>query len=398
MNKTYEIDNANEVILNVGPQHPATHGVLRYVLKLNGERIVESDPQVGFLHRGLEKLAENMTYQQFNPYTDRLDYLAAMNNNFAYDIAVERLLGIDKDIPPRAEYIRVIMAELGRIASHLVWLATHGLDIGAMTVFLYCFREREYILDMYEMACGNRLTYNYIRIGGVARDLPDGFMDRLKEFVKLFPEKLKEYHTLLTKNRIWLKRTKDIGYISREDAINYGIAGPCTRGSGVDWDLRRDVPYSVYPELNFEIPVYDEGDVYARYLVRMDEMLQSNRILEQCIEKIPDGPVMIDDSRFVWDAKEKLMTENYSLMKHFVKVVKGIKAPPGEVYVGSENPKGELGFYIYSDGEGKPYKMKIRSPSFINISAMPKMLKGGYIADVISVIGSIDFVFGECDR
>ncbi len=398
MNKTYEVDNTREVILNVGPQHPATHGVLRYVLKLDGERIVESDPQVGFLHRGLEKLAENMTYQQFNPYTDRLDYLAAMNNNFAYDIAVEKLLGIDKDIPPRAEYIRVIMAELGRIASHLVWLATHALDIGAMTVFLYCFREREYILDMYEMACGNRLTYNYIRIGGVARDLPEGFMDKLKEFVKLFPPRLKEYHTLLSKNRIWLKRTKDVGYISREDAINYGIAGPCTRGSGVDWDLRRDVPYSVYPELDFEVPVYPEGDVYARYLVRMDEMLQSNRILEQCIEKIPDGPVMIDDSRYVWDAKEKLMTENFSLMKHFVKVVKGIKAPPGEVYVGSENPKGELGFYIYSDGEGKPYRLKIRSPSFINISAMPKMLKGGYIADVISVIGSLDFVFGECDR
>ncbi|AEA33212.1 NADH dehydrogenase (quinone) subunit D [Hippea maritima] len=398
MNETYQVKNEREVVLNVGPQHPATHGVLRYVVKLDGERIVDSDPQVGFLHRGIEKLAENMTYQQFNPYTDRLDYLAAMNNNLAYVMAVEKLLGIDKEIPERAQYIRVIMAELGRIASHLVWLATHALDIGAMTVFLYCFREREYILDMYEIACGNRLTYNYIRIGGVARDLPEGFMDKLKEFVKLFPKKVKEYHTLLTKNRIWLKRTKDVGYISKEDAINYGIAGPCTRGSGVDWDLRRDVPYSVYPELSFEIPVYDEGDVYARYLVRMDEMVQSNKILEQCIEKIPSGPAMIDKPEYVWEPKERIMTHNYALMKHFVKVVKGIKAPAGEVYFGAENPKGELGFYIYSTGEGKPYRLKIRSPSFINISAMPKMVQGGLIADIISVIGSLDFVFGECDR
>ncbi len=398
MSEMREREGRREIILNVGPQHPATHGVLRYVLKLDGERIVDSDPQVGFLHRGIEKLAENMSYHQFTPYTDRLDYLASMNNNFAYAMAVEKLLGIQEEIPLRAEYIRVIMAELGRIASHLVWLATHALDIGAMTVFLYCFREREYILDMYEMACGNRLTYNYIRIGGVARDLPDGFLDKLRDFVKLFPKKVAEYHKLLTRNRIWLKRTKGVGFISKEDAINWGIAGPCTRGSGVDWDLRRDDPYSVYPELDFEIPVYGDGDVYARYLVRMDEMMQSNRILEQCIEKIPDGPVMVSDSRYVWDRKEELMTKNYSLMKHFVKVVRGIKAPPGEVYVGAENPKGELGFYIYSTGEGKPYRLKIRAPSFINISAMPTMVKGGLVADVISVIGSIDFVFGECDR
>jgi len=398
MNKTYIAENEREVIVNMGPQHPSTHGVLRFVVKLDGERIVESDPDVGYLHRGFEKFAENMTYHQFMPFTDRLDYLASMNNNFAYAMAVEKLLGISNDIPKRAEYIRVIMAELGRIASHLVWLATHALDIGAMTVFLYCFREREYILDMYEMACGNRLTYNYIRIGGVARDLPDGFMEKLKEFVKLFPSKVKEYHTLLSKNRIWLKRTKGIGYISKEDAINWGIAGPCTRGSSIDWDLRRDMPYSVYPELDFEIPVYHNGDVYDRYLVRMDEMVQSNRILEQCIEKIPDGPVMMKDSPYVWDPKEDIMKKNYSLMKHFVKVVQGIKAPVGETYFGAENPKGELGFYIYSNGKGVPYRMKIRSPSFINLSAMPVMLKGHYIADIISVIGSLDFVFGECDR
>lgn len=398
MNKTYVPENEREVIVNMGPQHPSTHGVLRFVVKLDGEKIIESDSDVGYLHRGFEKFAENMTYQQFTPFTDRLDYLASMNNNFAYVMAVEKLLGISSDIPTRAEYIRVIMAELGRIASHLVWLATHALDIGAMTVFLYCFREREYILDMYEMACGNRLTYNYIRIGGVARDLPDGFLDKLKEFVKLFPSKIKEYHTLLSKNRIWLKRTKNIGYISKQDAINWGIAGPCTRASSIDWDLRRDMPYSIYPELNFEIPVYHNCDVYDRYLVRMDEMVQSNRILEQCIEKIPQGPVTMKDNPYVWDPKEDLMKKNYSLMKHFVKVVQGIKAPVGETYFGAENPKGELGFYIYSNGEGIPYRLKIRSPSFINLSAMPVMLKGHYIADIISVIGSLDFVFGECDR
>ncbi len=398
MNEAYVPKNEREVVLNIGPQHPATHGVLRYVVKLDGERIVDSDPQVGFLHRGIEKLSEYMTYHQFTPYTDRLDYLAAMNNNLAYVMAVEKLLGINEKIPERAQYIRVIMAELGRIASHLVWLATHALDIGAMTVFLYCFREREYIVDMFEMACGNRLTYNYMKIGGVTRDLPEGFIDRLKEFVKLFPGKVKEYHQLLTKNRIWMKRTKDVGYISKEDAINYGIAGPCTRGSGVDWDLRRDMPYLVYPELNFEIPVFEEGDVYARYLVRMEEMIQSNRILEQCIEKIPDGPTLLNEPRYVWEPKEHVMMNNYALMKHFVKVVKGFKPPAGEVYFGAENPKGELGFYIYSNGEGKPYRVKIRAPSFINIAAMPKMVKGGLIADIISVIGSLDFVFGECDR
>ncbi len=385
-----------EMLINMGPQHPSTHGVLRIILKLDGERIAGSEPEVGYLHRGFEKLAENMLYQQFIPYTDRLDYLASMNNNQSYVVAVERLLGIKA--PPRAQAIRVIMSELGRIASHLVWLATHALDIGAMTVFLYCFREREAIIDLFEAAAGNRLNYNYARIGGVAFDLPKGFKENLQKFLDIFPEKLDEYHRLLTKNRIWLSRTKGIGILTKEQAINWGTSGPVLRGSGVEWDIRKAFPYDGYENYDFDVPTNQTGDVYGRYLVRMEEMRQSRRIIQQAIEHLPDGPVILQDSPYVSPSKEKIMTENFSLMKHMVLTIKGMRTPVATLYSATENPKGELGFYIVSDGSGKPYKLKIRAPSFINISAMPAMLKGNYVADVIAVIGSLDFVFGECDR
>ncbi len=365
------------VELNMGPQHPSTHGVLRLILRIDGEKIVNIAPRVGYLHRGIEKLAENMTYQQFTPVTDRLDYVYSMNNNFAYASSVEKLLGVTDQIPERAQYIRVIVAELDRIANHLVWLATHALDIGAMTPYFYCMRERELILDMFEEISGARLLYNYVRIGGVAKDITPRFMDMLKEFVKIFPKRWKEYDTLLTKNRIWMKRTKEVAVISTEDAINWGLSGPSLRGSNMEWDLRKKKPYSVYPELEFDIPYYSEGDVYARYLVRMEEMLQSNRILEQCIEKIPDGPTMMDD---------------------FKKVSKPIKPPAGEAYGYNEVPGGELGFYIVSEGKNKPHRMKIRAPSFVHAYAIPFASKGYLISDVVAVIGSFDVVFGECDR
>jgi NADH-quinone oxidoreductase subunit D len=363
--------------LNMGPQHPSTHGVLRLILRLNGEIIEHTSPRVGYLHRGFEKMAENMSYQQFTPVTDRLSYVASMNNNLAYAVAIEKLLGAEDKVPERAQYIRVMVAELNRIASHLIWLGTHALDIGAMTPYFYCFREREMIVDMFEEICGARLLYNYVRIGGVAKDITPRFMDMLKEFVKIFPERQKDYHTLLTKNRIWLKRTKDVGVVSKEDAINWGISGPALRGSGIEWDLRKKKPYAVYSELDFDIPYYPEGDVYARYLVRMDEMLQSIRILEQCINKIPEGPYMAEE---------------------FAKVSKPIKPPAGEAYGYAENPTGELGFYVISEGKNKPYRMKIRAPSFIHAYALPFMIKGLLLADVVAVIGSFDLVFGESDR
>lgn len=385
-----------EMLINMGPQHPSTHGVLRMILRLDGEKIVDAEPDVGYLHRGFEKLAENMLYQQFVTYTDRLDYIASMNNNQSYAIAVERLIGIEA--PPRAQAIRVIMSELNRISSHLVWLATHALDIGAMTVFLYCFRERETAVDLFESAAGNRLNYNYSRIGGVAFDLPEGFKENLQKFLDIFPEKLDEYHRLLTKNRIWMSRTKEVGILTKEQAMNWGATGPVLRGSGVKWDIRKEFPYDGYENYDFDIPTNDAGDVYGRYLVRMEEMRQSRRIIRQAIKHLPDGPVILENSPYVSPTKDKIMTENFSLMKHMVLVIKGMKTPISSLYSATENPKGELGFYIVSDGSGKPYRLKIRAPSFINISAMPTMLKDCYIADVVSVIGSIDFVFGESDR
>ncbi len=368
-----EAIRTQDLWINMGPQHPSTHGVLRLVLALQGERIVDMEVVIGYLHRGTEKLAEFKTYHQFIPLTDRLDYLAANSMNHGYVIAVEKLAGIE--VPERAEYIRVLMAELSRISSHLLWLATHALDIGAMTVFLYCFREREMILDLFEMATGARLTTTYFRIGGVANDLPEGFIDKCKEFCEIFPKRVQDYDDLLYRNRIWLSRTVNIAKISAEKGLSLGLSGPSIRGSGVNWDLRRSCPYSVYDKLDFEVAVFDGCDVYARYLVRRKEMLESCKIVKQCLEWLEKnpGPVM-------------------------AKVPKVFKPPVGEVYASVEAPKGELGYYIVSDGSTKPYRIKIRAPSFANLMSLPEMCKGHLVADVIAAIGSIDIVLGEIDR
>lgn len=360
-----------ELVLNMGPQHPSTHGVLRLVLSLNGETIVHSFPDIGFLHRGIEKLAENRTYPQFLPFTDRLDYIAAFSNNHAYCLAVEKLMGLE--VPLRAEYIRVILVELNRIVSHLVWLATHALDIGAMTVFLYCFRERETILDLFEAATGARMTFSFFRFGGVAEDFPREFIPKTRKFLDRFPSCIDDYEALLTKNRIWLARTKGVAVISAEDGINLGLSGPSLRGSGVKWDLRRAAPYSIYDRLDFEVPLGQNCDVYDRYLVRMEEMRQSTRIVQQCLDQIPEGDIR-------------------------AKVPRVIKPPAGEVYCAIESPKGELGFYVVSDGSEKPYRLKIRAPSFVNLESLAPMIEGRLVADVVAAIGSIDIVLGEIDR
>jgi NADH-quinone oxidoreductase subunit D len=366
-----------ELTLNMGPHHPATHGVLRIILLLNGETIVDSKPVIGYLHRGMEKIAENLSYHQFIPYTDRLDYLAAPSNNLGYVLAVEKLLGLK--VPKRAQYIRIILTELARIVSHLVWIGTHALDLAAITMFLYTFREREMVLDLFEMYCGARLTTNTFRIGGVPYDVTDDFIKKTLDFTGYFPACVDDYERLLTKNRIWLKRTKDVGFLTREEAINYGVSGPTARGSGVNWDIRRDSPYSSYEEMKFHIPVFPEGDVYARYLVRMEEMRQANEIVKQAVAALKGS--------------EGLMAEGAP-----TKGAKKVKAPEGEVYHAVEAPKGELGFYILSKGGESPHRLKIRAPSFVNLSAIRPMIEGCMIADVVAVIGSIDIVLGEIDR
>jgi NADH-quinone oxidoreductase subunit D len=357
--------------INMGPQHPSTHGVLRVKLKIDGETVVGCEPVIGYLHRGTEKLCESLTYPMVEPITDRLDYVCAMSENMGYVGAVEKLCGIP--VPERADYIRVIMVELNRIASHLLWLGTHALDIGAMTVFLYCFREREMILDLFEEFCGARLTYNAFRIGGLLEDLPAGWTDRCRHFVKIFPAAQKEYEDLLTRNRIWLKRTKGIGVISAADAVAIGLSGPPLRGSGVAYDLRKKRPYSVYERLQFDIPTGENGDTYDRYLVRMEEMRQSLRIVEQALNTLPEGRIR-------------------------AKVPNWIKPPKGEVYYAVESPRGEQGFYIVSDGSDKPYRMRFRGPSFANLQALPQMVEGHLVADVVAVIGTLDIVLGDVDR
>jgi NADH dehydrogenase I D subunit len=386
-----------ELTLNMGPQHPATHGVMRLMLDLDGETVVKCTPVIGYLHRGVEKHVEQLTYLQIIPHTDRLDYIAAMSNNIGYCVAVERLFNIK--IPERAEYIRTILAELTRIVSHLLWLATHALDIGAMTVFLYCFREREKIQNLYERLSGARLTVNYPRIGGVKRDVDPKWLEDLLLFTEEFPMRVEQYETLINKNRIWLKRTKGVGVISAEEAVNMGLSGPTLRGSGVPYDVRKSMPYGVYHKIKWEVPTGVNGDVYDRYRVRMDEFLQSNSIIRQCIERIPSGPVMADMPKFVLPPKDRVLNNMEQLIHHFILITKGPEtAPDGELYVATEVPKGELGFYIVSDGTGKPYRLRIRPPSFVHVSALPKLCEGGLVADVIANIGSIDIVLGECDR
>ncbi len=386
-----------ELTLNMGPQHPATHGVLRLVLELDGETIVKCTPHVGYLHRGVEKHVEQLNYLQIIPHTDRLDYIAAMANNIGYCVAVERLFGIK--VPERTEYIRTIVGEMARILSHLLWLATHALDIGAMTVFLYCFREREKLQDLFERLCGARLTVSYMRIGGVKNDIDTKWLDDLYQFTEEFPMRIEQYETLIDKNRIWLRRTKGIGIISAEEAINWGLSGPTLRGSGVSYDVRKYMPYGVYDKVKWKVPTGKNGDIYDRYRVRMEELRQSNSIIRQCIEKIPEGPILADAPKFTLPPKDRVLTDMEHLIHQFVLITKGPQtAPKGEIYVSTEAPKGELGFYIVSDGTRRPYRMKIRTPSFVHISALPRLCEGNMVADVIANIGSIDIVLGECDR
>lgn len=385
--------------LQMGPQHPATHGVLKLNLILDGETIVSCDPDVGFLHRGFDKLAEHRTYAQFLPLTDRLDYISAMGNNVGYCVAVETLLAITP--PLRAQYIRTIVAEMARMSGHLLWLATHALDIGAMTVFLYCFRERGKLLDLFEILCGARLTTSYCRIGGVRLDVTHEFMDKLAAFVEEFPSRIEEYETLIDTNRIWLKRTKGVGVVSAEMAVQLGFTGPSLRGSGVDYDIRKHRPYCAYDLVDFEVPIGIEGDIYDRYRCRMEEFRQSNLIVGQCLDQLPAGPIVSDDAPdLVMPLTRPQRAEGVSnLNEGFIKLVEDRNVyMEGDVYVSVEGSKGELGFYFVSDGHGHPYRMHIRSPSFIHIGGLATVCKGEMVADVIADIGSLDVVLGECDR
>jgi NADH-quinone oxidoreductase subunit D len=394
-----------KMVLNMGPSHPSTHGVLRIVLEMDGEIITKAIPDVGYLHRGDEKIAENMTYTQFIPYTDRLDYLAPLANNVAYALAVEKLMGIDTKLTPRCQYIRVICCELARISAHLLGLGAYAMDVGALTVFMHTFTEREKLYNLFEALTGARFTTTYTRIGGVSRDTPPGWVATVRKFCDEVVINFDESETLLTRNRIFVDRTKDVGIISKEDAIDYGLTGPNLRGSGVDYDVRKAHPYLVYKDLEFDVPIGSVGDCYDRYLVRMEEMRQSVRIVRQCLDRIPGGPdnegkepINVPDGKVVLPPKDKVLTRMEELIHHFINVTQGVNAPVGEVYFGAENPKGELGFYINSRGGGTPYRLKIRAPSFVNLSILPHVLPGHMMSDVVSILGSFDFVMGECDR
>ena len=389
-------DIGERMVLNMGPSHPATHGVLRLVLELDGETITKATPDVGYLHRGDEKIAENMQYNQFVPYTDRLDYLAPLANNVAYACAVEKLMGWE--LPPRGKAIRVICCELARIQAHLLGVGAMALDLGALTVFMYTFTEREKIYNLCEIISGARFTTSYTRVGGQIRDLAPAFIPALQTFLDGFVPQLAEVDNLLTRNRIFVDRTRDIGVIAKDRAISYGLSGPNLRGSGVEHDVRRQQPYLGYEQYEFEVPVGSTGDGYDRYLVRIEEMRQSVKILRQVIDRLPSGPVNVADWKNTLPPKANVMTKMEELIHHFIVVTEGLDAPPGEIYFGAENPKGELGFYIRSKGGGVPHRLKIRSPSFCNLSILPELLPGHSISDVVSILGSLDFVMGECDR
>ncbi|MFZ0913245.1 MAG: NADH dehydrogenase (quinone) subunit D [Candidatus Korobacteraceae bacterium] len=384
------------MVLNMGPQHPSTHGVLRLLLEIDGETIVRIMPDIGYLHTGIEKTCEAKFYQQVVPLTDRIDYLCPMTNNLAYCLAVEKLLGLE--IPPKAQWIRVMLNELTRINSHLVWLGTHAMDIGAMTVFLYCFREREDVLRLFEAVSGQRMMTSYFRIGGLALEPPLGFFDRVKSFNDRFPANIDEYESLLTSNPIWTGRTKGIACLSGEDAIALCATGPTLRASGVDVDLRRDKPYSGYEKFQFNVPVSNDGDVFARYVVRVQELRESQKIVKQALEGIPEGPVKADAPHVVLPDREKMKTQMEALIYHFKIVTEGFTVPEGEVYMPIESPRGEMGYYVVSDGTAKPYRVHMRSPSFANLQTLRKMCEGRLIADVVAAIGSIDIVLGDCDR
>ena len=382
--------------LNLGPQHPSTHGVLQVVLDLEGEVVMRCDPVPGYLHRGTEKLAEGKYYNQIIPLTDRLDYLSPFNNNVAFVMAVEKLLGLE--IPERAEWLRLILMELQRISSHLVWFGTHVMDIGAITPFLYAMRARETILDIFEMCSGARMTVSYCRVGGLMADTPAGFEEKVNEFIKGFPKDHAEYNRLVTKNPIFMDRTVGVGVITPDDAIDMGLTGPSLRGSGVDWDLRKKEPYSYYSQMDFDVPVGTKGDCYDRYLLRMEELLQSCRIVEQAMKHLKPGPVKSDDPKIALPPKELAMSQAEAMQRHFYQVIHGFPVPVGEAYGKIEGSKGELGFYIISDGSSHPYRMKIRAPSYVNLQSLPLMTEGRMVSDVITCIGTIDIVLGEVDR
>ncbi len=395
--KVDENTRVDTMTINMGPQHPSTHGVLRLIVTLEGETVVKTVPDIGYLHTGIEKTAESKSYFQTLVMTDRMDYLAPLSNNLGYALAVEKLLGVE-EMPKKAVYARVLLVELQRIASHLVWLGTSALDLGAQSVFLYCFREREMILDIFELVSGVRLMTSYIMPGGLQADLPPGFDAKVREFLRVFPERLNEYHTLLTNNQLWLERTKGVAKLSKEDAIAWGTSGPVLRASGVAWDVRKMFPYSGYEQFDFDIPVGSNGDVYDRYLVRMLEMGESLKIVQQALDGMPDGPYQISDRKVVPPPKWAVATNMEALIHHFKLYTEGYRPPKGEVYQRIEAPKGELGYYLVSDGTARPYRMHVRAPSFANLEALPHMVQGELLSDIIAAIGSIDIVLGEVDR
>jgi NADH-quinone oxidoreductase subunit D len=387
---------SKEITLHFGPQHPSAHGLLHLIVNLQGEEVVNVNADIGYLHRGTEKIAENLLYHQFVPYMDRLDYLCAMSNNLAYVMAVEKLLEIE--IPERTRYIRVAAAELSRIAGHLLCVGAWGMDLGAMTILLYAMREREMILDIFEMLCGARMTLSYMRVGGVRYDFTEDCKKACLDLVNIMPERIDEYERILTGNRIWLRRNKGVGVISADEAVDIGLSGPALRASGVKWDIRKDEPYLVYDRMDFVVPTGDRGDCLDRYLVRIEEMRQSLRIIEQAVNAMPDGPFNVDDSRLVPPPHELTYDNMENLIHHFKYVSHGFKVPAGEAYVSIESPKGELGVYIVSDGTEKPFRLKLRMPTFMNLQSLDKMCRGGYLADVVACLSSLDPVFGECDK
>ncbi|SFV59550.1 NADH-ubiquinone oxidoreductase chain D [hydrothermal vent metagenome] len=386
------------MIINFGPQHPSSHGQLRLILELDGELVTKAVPDIGYLHRGMEKMAENMIYNEFLPTTDRMDYIAATSNNYGFAHAVEKLL--DLEIPRRAQTIRMMLLELNRIISHLFWLATHALDVGAMTIFLYAFREREYAMDLMEDYCGARLTHSAVRIGGVPLDLPENWITKLSKFIDKLPSDIADYEGLLDQNRIWKMRLEGVGVITPQMAQTWGCSGPSLRGSGIAWDIRKEEPYELYDEVDFDVPVSTTYDSYGRYKLHMEEMRQSIRIIRQVIAMYykTEPEIMAHAPQYISAPKEQIMTQNYSLMQHFVLVTQGMRPPVGEVYVATESPKGELGFYINSQGGAYPYRLKLRAPSFWHTSLLQELLPGHYLADVVTIIGNLNIVFGEIDR
>ncbi len=384
------------LILSMGPQHPSTHGVLRLVLELDGETVVRALFDIGYLHTGFEKSFESKTYSQGITLTDRMDYLAPLSNNLGFCMATEKLL--DLEIPPRAQWIRVLLTELTRIQSHLVWLGTHAIDLGAMSVFLYCFREREEILKIFELVSGQRMMTTYFRIGGLALEPPLGWLKRVEKILQTLPDRIDEYEALLTRNPIWLRRTQGVGVISADEAIAWGLCGPSLRGSGFEWDIRKKEAYCSYDKFDFKVPTRKEGDVYARYLVRLDEMRESIKIVRQAMDGLPEGPVKAKAPHIVLPDREEMKTSIEGLIYHFKIVTEGFHPPVGEVYMAIESPRGELGFYMVSDGSPKPFRCHVRAPSFANLQALPKLIEGRLIADVVACIGSLDVILGEIDR